>query len=155
MSLLCRSSIGSLEACSHSANCAEDRRDPTGVVLGHGCYARCCTTIDVSTENCGISAVAVLTWWSMPLFMQFIDGYGRPCDPAVTLGLPLEVPQTQFIARVDGHSSCRDRGLRRGFCGGDVGPGHFSRSSGSSGVERQLSEMSMTKSSLLSRAPAN
>ena len=25
-----------LEAFSHSANCAEDWRDPTGVVLGHG-----------------------------------------------------------------------------------------------------------------------
>ena len=33
-----------LEACSHSANCAEDRRDPSVVVLGHGCDARCCTT---------------------------------------------------------------------------------------------------------------
>ena len=22
--------------CTHSANCAEDRRDPTGSVLGHG-----------------------------------------------------------------------------------------------------------------------
>ena len=65
----------------------------------------------VSTENCGVSAVAVLTWWSMPLFMQFIDGYGRPCNPAATLGLPLEVPQTQFIASAGGHSSCRDRGL--------------------------------------------
>ena len=33
-----------LEAFSHSANCAEDWRDPTGVVLGHGCDARYCTT---------------------------------------------------------------------------------------------------------------
>ena len=57
-------------------------------------------------ENCGISAVAVLTRWSMSLFMQFIDGYGRRCDHAATSGLTLEVPQTQFIARVRGHSSC-------------------------------------------------
>ena len=56
-------------------------------------------------------AVAVLTWVSMPLFMQFIDGYGRPCDPAAMFGLPLEVSQTQFIARAGGSSSDRDRGL--------------------------------------------
>ena len=37
-----------------------------------------------STENCGISAVAVLTRWSMSLFMQFIDAYGRRCDHAAT-----------------------------------------------------------------------
>ena len=37
--------LGLLLACSHSANCAEDRRDPTGAVLGHGCDACCCTTI--------------------------------------------------------------------------------------------------------------
>ena len=59
-----------------------------------------------SAENCGISAVAVLSRWSMSLFMQFIDGCGRPYAYAVTLGLLLEVPQTQFIARVRGHSSC-------------------------------------------------
>ena len=29
--------------CTHSANCAEDRRDPTGAVLGLGLDARCCT----------------------------------------------------------------------------------------------------------------
>ena len=29
---------------THSANCAEDRRDPTGAILGHGGDARCCTT---------------------------------------------------------------------------------------------------------------
>ena len=59
-----------------------------------------------SAENCGISAVAVLTKWSMSLLLQFIDGYGRRCDHAATSGLLLEVPQTQFIARVRGHSSC-------------------------------------------------
>ena len=41
----------------------------------------------------------------MSLFVQF-DGYGRRCDHAATSGLLLEVPQTQFIARVRGHSSC-------------------------------------------------
>ena len=44
--------------------------------------------------------------WSMPLFMQFFDGCGRRCDHAATSGLSLEVPLTQFIARVRGHSSC-------------------------------------------------
>ena len=34
-----------------------------------------------------------------------LDGYGRRCDHAVTMGLVLEVPQTQFIARVCGPSS--------------------------------------------------
>ena len=38
--------------------------------------------------------------------VQFIDGCGRRCDHAATSGLLLEVPQTQFIARVRGHSSC-------------------------------------------------
>ena len=51
----------------------------------------------------------------MSLFMQFIDGCGRPCAYAATSGLSLEVPQTQFIARAGGHSSYRDSGLRRGF----------------------------------------
>ena len=59
-----------------------------------------------SAEKCGISAVAVLTKWSMSLLAQFIDGYGRRCDHAATSGLLLEVPQTQFIARVRGHSCC-------------------------------------------------
>ena len=58
-----------------------------------------------SAENCGGPAVAVLTKWSMSLFVQFINGYGRRCDHAPTSSLSLEVPQTQFIARVRGHSS--------------------------------------------------
>ena len=48
---------------------------------------------------------------------------------------------------------CRDRGLRRGF-GGDVGVGIFRALPSRPGVERQFSEPSMMKSSLLSRAPA-
>ena len=76
----------------------------------------------------------------MSLFTQFIDGYGRPCTYAVTSGLSLEVPQTQW-------------GLRPGFCGGDVGLGIFRAPPGRPGVERQFSEPSMTKSSLPSRAP--
>ena len=39
--------------------------------------------------------------------------------------------------------------------GGDVGLGIFRAPPGRPGVERQFSEPSMTKSSLLSRAPAN
>ena len=42
--------------------------------------------------------------------VQFIDGYGRRCDHAATSGLVLEVPQTQFIARVGGHSSAHSDG---------------------------------------------
>ena len=42
----------------------------------------------------------------MSLFLQFIDGYERPCGHAATSGLPLEVPQIQFIAGVSGHSCC-------------------------------------------------
>ena len=34
----------------------------------------------------------------MSLLVQFIDGCGCPCAYAATLGLLLEVPQTQFIA---------------------------------------------------------
>ena len=46
-------------------------------------------------------------------------------------------------------------GFQRGFRGGDVGLGIFRAPPGRPGVERQFSEPSMTKSSLLSRAPAN
>ena len=51
-----------------------------------GCLLLCndrCLGHD-SAENCGISAVAVLTRWSMSLFLQFIDGCGRRCDHAAT-----------------------------------------------------------------------
>ena len=52
------------------------------------------------------------------LLAQFIDGYGRPCDHAATLGVAtVEVPQIQFIARVSGHSSSQ----QRGYSGGDEG----------------------------------
>ena len=116
MSLLCRSSFGSL-AGGVFPQCKLCRR----LARSHRCCSwtwlcrpllyndRCLGY--ASTENCGISAVAVLTRWSMSLFMQFIDGYGRPCAYAATLGLLLEVLQTQFIARAGGHSSCRDRGF--------------------------------------------
>ena len=56
-----------LEACSHSANCAEDWQDPTGAVLGlvgiPVVVQRQVLRFD-SAENCGISAVAVLSRWS-------------------------------------------------------------------------------------------
>ena len=45
-------------------------------------------------------------------------------------------------------------GFQRGF-GGDVGLGFFRAPPGRPGVERQFSEPSVTKSSLLSRARAN
>ena len=73
---------------------AEGRGDSTGAVPGRGClHARCVQTVlgYDSAENCGTSAVAVLSWWSMSLFMQFIDGCGCPCVFAETVGLLLEV----------------------------------------------------------------
>ena len=80
--------------------------------------------------------------------------YGRRCDHAATSGLSLELPQTQFIATVGGHSSLlRDSGLRWRFGGGDVRLGIFRAPPGRPGVERQFSELSMTKSSSPSRAP--
>ena len=68
-----------------------------------------------SAEDCEISAVAVLTKWSMSLFVQFIDGCGRRCDHAATSGLSLEAHQTQFIARVRGHSSCTTETVSNAF----------------------------------------
>ena len=74
----------------------------------------------------------------MSLLVQFIDSYGRRCDHAATAGLLLEVPQTQFIARVRGPSSMhRDRELSAGL-GGDVGLGSFRAPPGRPGVERQF-----------------
>ena len=160
MSLLCRSSNGSpaggvFPQCKLCRRPARSHRCCSWTRLRRPLlYNDWCLGYD-STENSGISAVAVLSRWSMTLSMQFIDGCGRPCAYAATSGLSLEVPQTQFIARAGGHFSCRDRGLRRGLCGGDVGLGIFRAPPGRPGVERQFSEPSMTKSSLLSRAPAN
>ena len=51
----------------------------------------------------------------MSLLVQFIDGCGCPCACAVTVGLLLEVPQTQFIAGAGGLSSFRDSGFLRGL----------------------------------------
>ena len=74
----------------------------------------------VSAENCGIRSCSADILVDVPV-----------CEGR-RLSLLLEVPQTQFIARVGRHSSAhRDGGFRRGF-GGDVGLGIFSRSSGSS-----------------------
>ena len=56
--------------------------DPTGAVPGRGCLHARCVQTDLgydSAENYGISSVTVLSWWSMSLFMQFIDGCGCPC----------------------------------------------------------------------------
>ena len=58
-------------------------------------------------ENCGFSQLQSVRW-SMSLLVQFIDGCGCPCVFAVTVGLLLEVPQTQFIAGAGGLSSFRD-----------------------------------------------
>ena len=96
--------------CSHSANCAEDlrRSHRWSSWTRLRCpllYSDRCLGYD-SAENCGISAVAVLTRWSMSLSMPFNDGYGRSCDHAATSGLSLEMPQTRFISRVRGHYSC-------------------------------------------------
>ena len=98
-------------SCPLFCSTADARGDSTGAVPGRGClHARCVQTVlgYDSAENCGISAVAVLSWWSMSLFMQFIDGCGCPCVFAETAVLLLEVPQTQFIAGAGGLSSFRD-----------------------------------------------
>ena len=50
----------------------------------------------------------------MSLLVQFIDGCGCPCVFAATVGLLLEVPQTQFIAGAGGLSSFRDGGFYEG-----------------------------------------
>ena len=129
MSLLCRSSIGSLAGgvfpqCKLCRRPARSHRCCSWTRLRRPLlYNDRCLGYDTA-ENCGISAVAVLSRWSMSLFMQFIDGCGRPCAYAATSGLLLEVPQTQFIARAGGHSSYRDSGLRRGS-GGDEGWAFF------------------------------
>ena len=85
------------------------------------------------------------------------------CPLCATTGVSraVKVPQIQFIAGIGGHSSSQQR---RGctvqtvqlaaWCGVWRWGGLFSRSSRSSGVERQFSEPSMMKSSLSSRAPA-
>ena len=95
----------------------------------------------------------------MSLFVQFIDDYGRRCDHAATSGLLLEVPQTQFIARVRGHSSRHRDGYASSVYGGDeVFFSRFFRifraPPGRPGVERQFSEPLTMKSSSSSRAPA-
>ena len=82
----------------------------------------------VSAENCGIRSC------SADIVVDVPARAGR------RLGLLLEMPQTQFIARVGGHSNAhRDGGLVRGF-GGDAGVGIFRAPPGCPGVERQFVE---------------
>ena len=101
--------------------------------------------------------VVVGVSWKVPQ-IQFIARVSGPSSFQRD-GKLSAVPQIQFIARVSGHCSSRQRRVRfqRGD-GGDEGffsafLGHFSRSSRSSGVERQFSEPSIVKSSSSSRAP--
>ena len=160
MSLLCRSSNGSLAGgvfpqCKLCRRPARSHRCCSWTRLRRPLlYSDRCSGSD-STENCGISAVAVLTRWSMSLFMQFIDGM----DVAVTM-------QRRRVSRwkclrlssspelVDIPVCFETVGFRRGFGGGDVGLGIFALLRVVP-EERQFSETSMTKSSFLSRAPAN
>ena len=87
---------------------------------------------------------------------QFIDGYGRPCAYAATSGLSLwRCLRLSSSPELVDIPVAENRGLRPGFCGGDVGLGIFRAPPGRPGFERQFSEPSMTKSSLLSRALAN
>ena len=111
-------------------------------------YSDRCLGYD-SAENCGISAVAVLTRWSMSLSVQFIDGI----DVAVIM-------QRRRVSRwrclrlssspelVDIPVCYETVGFRRGFGGGDVGLGIFRAPPNRPGVERQFSEPSMTKRSI-------
>ena len=77
----------------------------------------------------------------------------------IVVGVSWKVPQNQFIARVSGPSSLqRDGFLLHGYGGGEWIFSRFFRGfrapPGCPRVERQFSEPSTTKRSLLSRAPA-
>ena len=76
--------------------------------------------------------------WPMSLFVQFIDRCGRRCDHAATLGLLLEVPQTQFIARVGRHSSAHRDGGLSAMVWWRCWLGIFCAPPGCPGVERQF-----------------
>ena len=85
-----------------------------------------CSPLSMDTVvACPLCAITDAGWWSMSLLAQFIDGYGRPCDHAVTLCVAtVEVPQIQFIAGVSGHYSCNRDGysaFSSGGYGGDEG----------------------------------
>ena len=79
MSLLCRASLGFLAGgvfpqCKLCRRLARSHRCCSWTRLRRPLlYNDRCLGFD-STENCGISAIAVLTRWSMSLFVQFIDG---------------------------------------------------------------------------------
>ena len=158
MSLLCRSSLGFLAGgvfpqCKLCRRLARSHRCCSWTRLRRPLlYNDRCLGYD-STENCGISAVAVLSRWSMSLFVQFIDGM----DVAVIMQR-CWVSCWRCLNSVHRQSSwtfqyAQRRGFQRGF-GCDEGWAFFRAPPGRPGVERQFSEPSMTKSSLLSRAPA-
>ena len=118
-------------------------------------------------ENCGVPQLQ----FSDKVDMPEVPGGAAGAVPAVMdvavvtqrqVGvLPtVEVPQIQFIARVTFLLCNRDgyAAFSSGGNGGDEGffsafSDNFSRSSRSSGVERQFSEPSTTESSLPSRGP--
>ena len=94
--------------------------------------------LGLSVQKTVASAVALLTLGSMSLLCRSSIGSLASSSPEF-VDLPV----------------CTETwGFQRGF-GGDVGLGIFRAPPGRPGVERQFSEPSMTKSSLLSRAPAN
>ena len=127
-------------------------------------------------KNCGVPQLQFSTRWPMSLLSGARRcrrcsscGCGRPCDRAETvLSRTLKGASDSVHRALWGHSSCAtETGARAVSALGlpvmaDVAAmkvfflvfPHFSRSSRSSGVQRQFSEPSMIKSSLPSRAPA-
>ena len=75
--------------------------------------AVCCLVVDAPVMQVVFHAVVVRQARMVQTLLnsvevpqsQFPHGCGRPCDPAATLGCDSQVPQTQFIAGVCGHSS--------------------------------------------------
>ena len=99
--------------------------------------------LGLSVQKTAESAVAVLTIWSMSLFVQVVVWVS--CLRCLKIN-----SSPEFVD----FPVCTETGsFQRGF-GGDVGLGIFRAPPGRPGVERQFSEPLMTKSSLLSRAPA-
>ena len=94
-----------------------------------------------------LCAMTDCRWWSMSLLAQFIDGYGRPCDHAVTLCVATVEVCPRFSSSPESVDIpvATEMGTRllavvvmaamKGF---SAFVGHFSRSSRLSGVERQF-----------------
>ena len=83
------------ETCPHSANCAADRRNSPGAVLGAGSWhARCC------------ASTGAWSLWSCSDKFQRCDSGEVPqfqfmfCNETGTQGQTVELPQVQFLDKV-------------------------------------------------------